>query len=90
MAISDLTQGSEGAEERLLTRIAALKSTVMRHDEAITALTPSASTNLVAPSHAPSEAKTLTALLKTQLAELHEVLQDKDRAIQALRLKVRG
>jgi len=82
--------GSDGAieKERLVARIAALKSTVMRHDEAIAALSPSASTSDSAPPVVPAEARALTALLKTQLAELHAVLLDKDRAIQTLRLKV--
>lgn len=75
-------------KERLTTRIAALKASVMRHDESIAALTSSAATSESGmPSHARATVD-LLALLKVQLAELHEVLLDKERSIQELRLKV--
>jgi hypothetical protein len=75
-------------KERLTARIVTLKASVMRHDESIATLTSSpAMSERGTPSHA-RDARDLPAVLKAQLAELHEVLTDKERAIQELRLKV--
>lgn len=89
--------GSDGLETQQLTRrIIALKEAVLSNDQAIAALTGGASASasdavgtreVASGGWNATDPKSLTAVLKAQLAELHEVLQDKERAIQALRLK---
>jgi predicted RNase H-like nuclease (RuvC/YqgF family) len=77
-----------GERERLTSRIAALKASVTRHDESIAALTSSASTSEDGLSSHARATGDLPTVLKVQLAELHKVLLNKERAIQELRLKV--
>ena len=81
---ADSSLGTGGAAEReaLTARVTALKAHVRRQDQAIAALLASQP-----PADEPP-AENLIATIKKQLAQLHEVLHAKERAIQELRLKV--